>query len=197
VVRVRADVAEHERGAAGDGIEAPRPAGRISLDQRRVVPLDVGHVDLAHLADLAGLHHRAGLPDHRVGAVVVGKAEHQAGLAHLAHERQRVGEGGRHRLVADHVQPGLESRQRRGGVMGVGRHDRNNVDAIGSGALGRDHRLDVRVGPCLGHVCCLCGGTTPLRVGGERSGHQVVEAVEPRGGAVDRADEAVTTPNDA
>ena len=91
MVRVGPDVAQHQRGGALRGVEAPVRGGiPVGLGRPREVALDVLDVDLADRAERAVPHHRAGVADHRVAGVVVGQAEHAAARPHPPHQIERV-----------------------------------------------------------------------------------------------------------
>ena len=103
-------------------------------------------------AELARAHPLARLAHQRVAGVVVGQAEHEAGAPHRPHQVERVVDRGGHRLVADHVDAGLEERLGGRMVDVVRGDDRDRVDAVVArrllrhlleavGALGRDPQL--------------------------------------------------------
>ena len=145
----------------------------------------------ADLAELAGAHHLARLPHHRVAGVVVRHGEDEPGLARRSvGELPRLLQRRRQRLVADDVDAGLE--EGRGGrrVHVVRRDDRHRLDAVLAGGA--------RAWPSPAKRAVGALGSSPsaapermrlLRRGRQRAGHQLVLVVQPRGDAVHRADE--------
>ena len=87
-------------------------------------------------------HPRARLAHHRVAGVVVGQPEHQTGAPHGVDQVERVVDRGGHRLVADHVDAGLEERLGGGMVDVVRGDDRDHVDAVVARRLLRRHFLE-------------------------------------------------------
>ena len=189
VVGVGADVADGTAGAGALGVGAPGGLLVARVGGERQPVLRVLGLDDADLAERAGLHEVAGLPDQRVAGVVVGEEEPCAVLglhrSELAGSRKRVGQ----RLVADDVDAGLEEGLRRTGVHVVGGDDRDGLDAVGPGGLLRRHLLVARVDAVGSEPEVLA---RLLRRGGvraQRAGDEVVVAIEARGDAVDVADE--------
>jgi hypothetical protein len=85
VVGVGADVADHERRPAPNGVVAPgeRTVG-VGVALGRLAALHVLDLDQLELAELTVGDHRPRLADHRVPGVVVGQAEHETGLLDAA-----------------------------------------------------------------------------------------------------------------
>ena len=150
----------------------------------RVLRLD--HADRAQLARADPL---ARLAHQRVAGIVVGQAEHEAGAAHRPHQVERVVDRGGHRLVADHVDAGLEERLGGGMVDVVRGDDRDRVDAVVARRLLLRHLLEAGIG-ALGRDPQLRGRRPgPCRIGAERARDQLVAVVQTRGDAVHGADE--------
>ena len=124
-----------------------------------------------------------------MAGVVVGQPEHQTGAPHGLHQVERVLDRGGHRLVADHVDAGLEERLGDRMVEVVRGDDRDHVDAVVARRLLRRHLLEAAVG-ALGRDPKLCGRRPgALRLGAERARDQLVAVVETRGDPVHGADE--------
>ena len=78
------------------------------------------HLHDADRAELAGRHHLARLPHHRVAGVVVRQDEHAVRSPPRPRQVERVLERRGQRLVADHVDAGLQERPRRPACMWFG-----------------------------------------------------------------------------
>ena len=151
--------------------------------------LRVLRLDHADRAELARADPLARLAHQRVAGVVVGQAEHEAGAPHRPHQVERVVDRGRHRLVADHVDAGLEERLGGGMVDVVRGDDRDRVDAVVARRLLLRHLLEAGIG-ALGRDPQLRGRRPgPCRIGAERARDQLVAVVQTRGDAVHGADE--------
>ena len=101
-----------------------------------------------------------------------------------------LGDGGGKRLVADHVDAGVEEGARRGVVHVVGRDDRRPRRC----RSGRAASAFAIVGEiAVGAVGAMCSSAAlaraRARIGRQRAGHQFVAVVQPRGDAVHGADE--------
>ena len=94
------------------------------------------------------------------------------------------------RLVADHMDAGLEEGLGHGEMRVVARDDRDEVDALvrRQRGLALGHFLVSRVDPRRIEVEIGAGEFGFGRVGGETAGDEIDLAVEPGGHAVDRAD---------
>ena len=185
-----ADVADGAAGAGALGVGAPGGLLVARVGGKRQPVLRVLGLDDADLAERAGLHEVAGLPDQRIAGVVVGEEELCAVLrlhrGELAGGRERVGQ----RLVADDVDAGLEEGLRRAGVHVVGGDDRDRLDAVGPGGSPSppSPRSSCRCGRGRGRGSCPT--SSPSRgLDAQRAGDELVVAVEARGDAVDVADE--------
>ena len=151
--------------------------------------LDVLDVDLADRAERAVPDHGAGVADQGIARVVVGDAEDEAARLDPPDQVLRVRELGGQRLVADHVQAGLERVARGRVVLGVRGHDREHVDAVGARRLAGEQLGMVAVGPVGGDAEVLRRRARALRVAAEDRGHHLIVVVEAGGGPVHRADE--------
>ena len=94
------------------------------------------------VAEVAALHHGAGLTDQRVAGVVVGQAEHGAGVAHLVDELHGLVNLVGQRLVTDDVEAVLQRREAVFVVAVGGGHDGDDVGA-GSPGVALHPRLDL------------------------------------------------------
>ena len=191
VRRVRADVAHAARAAGALRVRAPRRLHVLLARELEKPALRVLHHDLADLSEVARLHHVARELHHRVARVRVHEAERELRLLHERLELLRLGDGERHRLLAHHVESGLQTRLRDREVRVVRRADRDEVDALllREGELARDHVL-VRAVDALRietEVAPLLEGLLGIHV--ERAGHDVRAAVHTRRLAVHLADE--------
>jgi hypothetical protein len=151
--------------------------------------LDVLDVDLPDGAERATPDHRAGVADQRVAGVVEGDAEDPAARLHPGDQVLRVGERGRERLVADHVQAGLERVAGGRVVLGVRGHDRERVDAVAARALAGDQLGVVAVGPVGRDAEVQRRRARALPVAAEHCRHHLIVVVQAGGRAVHRADE--------
>ena len=161
------------------------------VSSSRVVEPVLRVLDLHHpeLAERARLDPLARLAHHREARVVVGQAEHQARAPDRLDQVERVRDRGGHRLVADHVDAGLEEGLGGRVVDVVGGDDRHHVDRIGARHLLRGHLGEAAIGalrpdPELGRR-----RFGALRIGAQRTRHQLVAVVEPRRDPMHRADE--------
>ncbi len=196
---MRADVADGAGRAAARGVGAPvglLVAGALEL--AREPALVVFHDHLAQRAELARADHRARLPHHGVAGVVVGDAEDRALCRHAGD--QRIGLLARvdQRLVAHHVEAGLDEGPRHRVVHMVGRDDRDEVDALAGrplqfiGQQGLPIAMVARVGQAeVGARGARLGG-----IGGQRAGHELDLGVERDRLAVHAADEGIAAAAD-
>ncbi len=136
--------------AAGAGALGVGPPRRlllsVALDRVGQPVLRILGLHHADVAEDAGLHHLARLPDHRVAGVVVGQHEDLAALLDQRGELLGVGQRRGQRLVADDVDAGLEEGLRRRIMHVVRRDDRHRLDAVGPRRLGPRHLRVVDVG---------------------------------------------------
>ena len=134
---MHADVGQHRRLAGARRIGAPlRLLLALRVDRQRQPVLDVGGVHGDDPPELAGRHHLARLPDHGVAGVVERHDELAFSRARQRHQRLGLGKRGRQRLVADHVDAGLEKGRRHRRMQMIGRHDDDRLDAVGPRRLG-------------------------------------------------------------
>ena len=141
--------------------------------------------------EFAGRDHLARLPHHGVAGVVEGDEEAPALRVGQRHQRLGLRKRDRQRLVADHVDAGLEERRRDRRVQVVRRDDDDRLDAVGPGRLGAGHLAPVGIG-ALGRDAELGGrGGGVLRIGRQRPRDERDPVVEPHGEAVHRADEGI------
>ena len=128
---VRPDVAQRSCRTTEGRIDAPLRLLVASLGLGGGEPaLVVFHRHLAHLSEHARSHHLAGLPDQRIPAVVVRHGEQRAGALHRLDQNPRLIGIHHHRLVADHMQPGLNARERHREMQVVGRHDAHHLKTL-------------------------------------------------------------------
>jgi hypothetical protein len=143
----------------------------------------------ADRAQPAGFHHLARLPDQRIAGIVVGEQELGAVLRLHLGQRLRILERRGERLVADHVDAGLEEGLGRADMHVVGRDDRHHLDAVLARRLGAGHLLVAGIDAVVGQPEIAPGFARHLGARGQRAGDEVVVAVEPRRDAVHIADE--------
>ena len=152
----------------------------VVLERRGQPVLRILGLDHPDPAELARRDPLARLAHHRKAGVVVGQPEHEAGAPHGLDQVERVVEVGGQRLVADHVDPGLEERLRGRMVDVVRGHDRDRVDAVVARGLALGHLREAAVG-ALGRDAQLGGRRFgPRRIGRQRARHQLVAVVEAR-----------------
>ena len=131
VVRVGADVTHHQRRPTLDRVVAPRQCTLgIGVAFGGLAALHVFDLDQLDLAELAVGDHGPGLTHHRIARVVVGQAEHEAGVADGGNDVGRLGERVGERFVADHVESRSQRTERVPVVAVVRRHDRDDVGAV-------------------------------------------------------------------
>ena len=143
----------------------------------------------AQLADLAGCHHRAHLPDHGIAGVVVRQHEESAASRGDPCESHPVLKRRGQRLVADHVQTALKADLGGGEVKVVGRDHHDDFHAVGPHCLVGYHVLHCGVGAIGGDAGLRGGGPGPLRIGGEDPGDEFEMAVQAGGDPVHATDE--------
>ena len=192
VVQVRPDVAHRRRRPCLRRILAPRRLLVAALlEAGREPSLRVLGHDLAHGAQATRTREVAGLLHHRVAGVVVRQREDQAGALDRAAEVLGVGHGGRHGLVADDVDAGVQEGDRDGVVKVVGGDDRHRVDAPVrvQGGLGPGHLAvgAVDAPSVQPQVASLRAGA--IRVRRERPRDELPLPVQRRGHAVHGPDE--------
>ena len=107
------------------------------------------------------------------------------------HQRLRFGERGRQRLVADHVDAGLEEGGGDRRMQMVGRDDDDRLDAVGPGRLGPRHLAVIGIAAVGGEADVGSRRGRVRRVGRQRAGHQRDLVVEPHRQPMHRADEGV------
>ncbi len=145
VAPVRADVGEGARAAAEGGVDAP-----VGVARRQQPVLQVGAVDAADVAELAGGDQLARVADDGVVAVDERDRDEAAGVGGVARELLGLGAVERDRLLADDVLAVLERELGQRRVQVVRRADVQHVDVVGGrqllggrgGALGAE--LDER-----------------------------------------------------
>ena len=142
------------------------------------------------LAQIARRHHSPGLARHGVAAVVVGQRKQAVAGAHAGHQRLRVGQRGGQRLVANHVDSGLQKSLRHGRVQVVGGDDGDRVDAVGPFRLRLRHGAVIAVRAVEGDMQLGGTGAGALGVGRQGAGHQFIAVIHARSDAVHRADES-------
>ena len=190
VFGVGADVAQRTTRSGLRRVHAPRGLLLARGFQRGAQPvLHVLGVHQADFAQIARRHHGPGLARHGVAAVVVGQRKQAVAGAHAGHQRLRVSQCRGQRLVANHVDAGLQKSLRHGRVQVVGRDDGDRVDAIGSIRFRLRHGAVVAVSAVRRDVQLGGAGAGALGVGRQGAGHQFVAVVHARGDAVHRADE--------
>ena len=90
----------------------------------------------------------------------------------------------------------FSAKARRRRMHMVRRDDRDDVDAVGSLRLRLRHLGKARIGAVRRDMQLGCAGTRPLRIGRQSSRDELKAVVEPRGDAVDRADEGALSAAD-
>ena len=201
VVHVRPDVAHRRRWPRLRRILAPRRllvAALLEAGREPALRI-LGH-DLAQLAQRARPHQVARLLDHGVAGIVMREREYEAGALHRAAEILGIGHRGRHGLVADDVDAGVQEGRRDRVVQVVGGDDRHRVDAavrvqrgLRGGHLAEGTvdapRVQAQFAPLRpGTVRVRCEGARdklPLAV--QRRGHPMHRPDEGTGPAADHA----------
>ena len=185
-----ADVAERPARARALRIGAPLGllvAGRLGRPGQPVLRIfDLHEPDHA---EIAALDHLAHPPHQRIAGVIVGQREDAARLLDRGLDPLRLGERNRQRLVADDVEARLEEGDRRPGMHVVRGDDRNRLDPVGALRLGLRHGLVVVVDAVGGEAERFARAPRLLRRRRQRAGDELVLVVDPRGDAVNRADE--------
>ena len=192
VLRMAADRAHHQRLPAARRVEQPaQPVGRHAVfDPGRQAALDVFHLHQAKRANGTVTHQRARMPGHRVGRVRVRDGEQAPARMHALHQVQRLRQVVAHRLVADHVQAGVQ-RGRRVAMVGVVRgHDRHRLDAIVAPRFGFEQLRHIAVAAHAIEPERRPRGTRALRVAAQHRGADAKCAVEFGRAAVHGADPA-------
>ena len=189
VICVAADIPEDRRRTRSGGIEAP-VVGILQIRAHRELRLEVLDLAEPEVPDLAVRDHRPRLPHHGIGGVVVGGAEDEPARPHPGDEVPGVVQVGGERLVADDVPPRVEPAAGEPVVAVVRGHDRDHVHPVRAGGLGREHLVDVAIGPLRRPAERPPRGPRPLGARGQHSAHHLVAVVEARRGPVDLADDA-------
>ena len=163
-------------------------AGVGLLHRRGVVTVGELHVHQAHRAELAVLHHGAGLLHHLVAGVAVHHTQHAALGLGQGLQLQRFFQTGGQRLFANHVQSGLQGRFADCVVRTVGRGDADHLDAVRAGSLGGEHGLVIAVAAFGRQPQTHAKAAAPRSVQVEGPGAQLHQAVAGGGVAVRVAD---------
>jgi hypothetical protein len=135
----------------------------------------------------AAAHHRPRLPHHRIAGVVVGDAEDQPGLRQLL-QIQRLGQIVGQRLVADDINALLQKGFGDGVVAVVGRHDGDDLDAVGALGFLRGHLVPGAIAAVGAMSSVAAKARLRAGVGGKDARHQRVAAIQPGRLPVRRAD---------
>ena len=197
---VHADVGH----AAGDAVHA-RIALPFLARGERLRPVDAAegtlrvlHHDLRHAAEVAAGDEVARELHGRVAHVRVHEAEHAPRARHARGQFLGLGGVARHRLLAHHVEASLQARLRDFEMRARRRADAHEIRALARRArrLAGKHLLPgaVRargVEPQLRALFAAAG-----RIRAERARHELHVAVEPRGRAVNLADEGTDAATD-
>ena len=190
--------------AAGDAVHA-RIALPLLAAGERLRPVDAAegalrvlHHDLRHAAEVAAGDEVARELHGRIAHVRVHEAEHAPRARHARGQLLGLGGVTRHRLLAHHVEPGLEARLRDFEVRGRRRADGHEIGAHAGGEslLAGDQLLPGAVRargdePQLHALLAAAGG---IRT--QRARHELHVSVEPRGRAVNLADEGAHAATD-
>ena len=107
-----------------------------------------------------------------------------------------LGAAGGQRLVANHMDTGLEESLRGRGMHVVGRDDCHGLDPVRPVPLACRHGCEIGVDAVRRKADILTRRAAPLRIGGERPGHHLPAVVEPRDHPVRRADEGAAPATD-
>ncbi len=185
-----ADVADRAGGAGAGRIRAPfglLAAGLLDAGGEPI--LRVFHLHDADGPELARLHHGARLPHQGIAGVIVRDREDQAGFTGELRELIGLAPRGRQRLVADHMDAGLQEGAGGCGMGVVRRDDGDRVDAVLQPPLAARHLVEIAIDAIRLEEQILAGGLGPLRVGGEGARHKLPAVVETGRDAVHRADE--------
>ena len=154
-----------------------------------VEAMGVLQVDHADVAEHPLLHHRRHLVDQRMAGEAVGDADDQALRLGERGDLLALGHGEEERLLADHVDAGLEQGLGDLVVREVRRRDGDDLDAVVALRLLGDQRLVVRIEPLLGDAEVAAEVAAPLGVDVEGAAdHPVGGVVAQRAGAVLVAD---------
>ena len=126
-----ADVGKHCRLAGARRVGAPLSLLlAVGVDRLGQPVLDIGGMYGDEPSELTVRHHFARLADHRVAGVVERHEEFAPPRGGQRDQRLRVGQRGRQRLVADHVDARLQEGRCDRRMQMVGRHDDDRLDAV-------------------------------------------------------------------
>ena len=146
-------------------------------------------LDDADGADPARFDLGPRLAHHGIAGIGVGDAEEAAAALYGLDQVAGLGQRRRQRLVANHVDAGLEERAGDRVVHIVRRDDGNDLDAVGALGLRRRHLAVVGVDALGRQLSVLAREDGVLGIGAEGAGDQLIAVVQPRGDAVGAADE--------
>ena len=188
-----ADVGEAGRCACAQRVRAPnRLLVPFSVDWPRQPVLNVGGMNNPNVADVAACDHFAGLPHHRISGVIKRDREDKPLGASEVDQFLRLRHRRRERLVADHVDAGLEKRLGDGVMEMVGRDDHHCLDAVRPRRLARGHFAEVGIDAIGGKAEIGAGRAGVGLVGGESPGLQFNQIIEPHRHPMHGADESVS-----
>lgn len=123
---------------------------------------------------------RARLLDQLVAGVAVGHAQHPPARLGQRLQLQRLGGGEAQRLLAHHMQAGLQRGLADLEVRAVGRGDRDGLQTVGAACLDLEHRAVALIAALGGHAQALAEVAARRRVDVEGAGHQPEMAIAQR-----------------
>ncbi len=141
-------------------------------------------------------HHFARLADHRITGVVERHQEFAPPRGGERDQRFRVGQRGRQRLVADHIDPRLQEGRCDRCVQMVGGNDDDRLDAVRPACLAFGHDPVVGIAAVGPEADLGSRGRGVGRVCRQGAGDQLDLIVETHRQAMDGADEGVAAAAD-
>ncbi len=129
IMRVRTDIAHHERWATAHWIKSPR-GGRIGLAFICLAPLNIFHLNKSDCAKLSILNHRFRLSHHWITRVIVREAKDQTGLLYFFMQSFGFFECVGHGLIADDIEAAFQCQYGIFIMTIVWGHDSDHVCAI-------------------------------------------------------------------
>ena len=183
VVGVRSDIAQASARTAPFRIGSPIRLLLPGPFQRGRQPvLRVLYLNNAKRPEFARLHHLARLPHHRVAGVIVRQTKDQAGSLYRLLQVQSILECRRHRLVANHVDFGIQKLFRIGVVQMIRRDNGHHFNSVRAARFRRSHFLESSVR--ARNKKLLRGNHTFPRIRTQRRGNQFVAVIHARGNPV-------------
>jgi hypothetical protein len=159
------------------------------LERLAQPPLRVFDDELADGAEIAALADRPRLTHERVSRVGVRQRVELSRALHDVTQRVRFLERSRGGLVGYDVKAMVERSYGHGEMQVIGGDNRDEVDPVWTGRLGRQHLLIAAVGALVRDTVRTAGNLRLRRVGAESAGDQLDLAIEFRSQSMHRSDE--------